>query len=50
MGRLRWAFEVWIARRFLRTLTVGKVAVLSHVTGLPPESILALHPVSRCRK
>lgn len=44
MGRLRWAFNVWLARRFLRNMTVDKVAVLAHVTGVPASDIATLHP------
>lgn len=44
MGKIEWAFNVWLARRFLRNMTVDKVSVLAHVSGLPAESFLALHP------
>lgn len=42
-----WKIQLWLARRFMKNMTVGKVAVLSEVTGMSPQSILALHP--RCR-
>lgn len=44
---IKWSFHLWLARRFLRNMTVFKVAVLAEVTGMPPESILALHPSYR---
>lgn len=50
MKDIRWNFEVWLCRRFLANMTVDKVAVLSHVTGLSPESVFALHPSSRTRE
>ena len=48
--RFRWTLKVWAARQLLKRLTVRHVAVLAHVTGLPPASIVALHPCCRARK
>ena len=49
VNKIRWTMEVWLCRRFMRNMTVGKVAVLAHVTGVTPEAILALHPCGRAR-
>lgn len=42
MNKFQWTVQVWLCRRFLRTMTVDKVAVMSHVTGYPAESIFAM--------
>lgn len=47
LSRLDWNVQVWICRRFLHNMTLRKMAVLSHVTGMPVESILAMHPSCR---
>jgi len=31
LSRADWDFQVWLARRFLKNMTLRKVAVLSHV-------------------
>lgn len=50
MRKIYWVVQVWLCRRFLQTMTIDKVAVLAHVTGLPVESVFALHPSSRTCK
>lgn len=35
-----------MARRFMKNMTIDKVQVLAEVTGLPYESVFALHPCS----
>lgn len=44
VGKLDWNVQVWLCRRFLRKMTVRKVAVLAHVTGWPPAQIINMHP------
>lgn len=39
-----WNVQVWLCRRFLRTMTVEKAGVLAHVTGLSVTTVLAMHP------
>lgn len=41
MRKVWWTFQVWLARRFMRNLTVEKVAVIAHVTGVSEESVFA---------
>lgn len=50
MAKFQWVLQVWLCRRFMRTMTVDKVAVLAHVTGASPESIFALHSGCRTRE
>lgn len=41
--KYHWKLQVWLCRRFMRNLTLGKACVLADVTGAPIESILKLH-------